>query len=158
VSYFCNIKKIPKVNNNAVGKTILACEGLKSRKNACMYIHVLRHSGSPCLRGLLLQKNVVYSLNNRYSKNFFCPESISDPKFSHVKEPPWRPPSLEAPTKRLKEVRAVQGDSQSPKCGTVQVCPRTTFFCRHPNDRPSKCQHPNCRHKNVDITYLLAIS
>jgi hypothetical protein len=27
-------------------------------------------------------------------------------------------------------------------------------FCRHPNYRPSKCCHPICKHKNVDIIFL----
>jgi hypothetical protein len=28
------------------------------------------------------------------------------------------------------------------------------FFCRHPNYLCSKCRHPNCRHKNIYITYV----
>jgi hypothetical protein len=27
-----------------------------------------------------------------------------------------------------------------------------TLFCQHTKYLPSKCRHPNCRHKNVAIT------
>jgi hypothetical protein len=38
------------------------------------------------------------------------------------------------------------------------ACPHeigATCFCRYQNHRPSKCRHPNCRHKNDGITCML---
>jgi hypothetical protein len=47
---------------------------------------------------------------------------------------------------------------RAPNVSRKFVSPRSLsapFFWRHPNNRPSKFRHQNCRHKNIDITYLI---